>query len=933
VAGCTIISKNYLSFARVWNASFKRYHPGVKTFVLIVDRIEGAFDPSGEDFETIEVESLRIPRFLELAFQYNILELNTAVKPFFLEFLLRERGVKRIAYFDPDTVLYAPIDRAQDALVDQNIVLLPHILSPMPADGKRPDETDFLISGTYNLGFVAVRESPQTFAFLQWWKTRLLEHGFEDPTHGLFTDQKWIDLAPILFDGVQILKDRGYNVAYWNLYERMDLDSSNGHLAFHEGPLVFFHFSGMKLDQPEQVSRYQNRYRLSDLPAVFQHLFREYSGALLSAGLEKTRTARYVFEYFEDGSRIHAFWRRAYREAGESRQRWSNPFRTGPGSFQEWLLEPARTGSQMPRFLESVYRQRADLQTRYPDPDNEDCRSLVGWAISSLNREYGIEEPFLSHLRQVENRLELEQWQSGGKSGSQRRSISGRLAEGALGKERFRALSRFRFQFSRNRAWMRECSRQAKEPETRRGNWMRRAFGRTFFHEMRTLTWLARDASHYLLGTPWDSDPPATRIGRLVLAAMGDKNYRAARRTLWQLREWSRTQPINVARTATTFTSSVNPELPFGVNLIGYLDTESGIGEIGRSMARMLKSAEIPHVLRNIEQPWLRRSDHSFSKFTTQAPYTVNLMVVNADQVPHVTNQLGESAFAGRHNIGYWFWELSDFPTRYEPVFEYFDEIWVASLFCQKAISARSPIPVLYVPPGFEFRDSNENDRAAFGFKPDDFVFAYVFDGASSLKRKNPGAVVSAFRRAFPVAGRERLILKTANAPVSTLDALRRLAGRSRVEVLGDYLDRAALLGLIGGTDCYVSLHRSEGFGLTILEAMAMGKPVIATNYSGNTDFLHPEIGYPVKYQIVHLAADQGPYPRGSVWANPDTDEAANRMLLVRSQPELAKRVGARARLEIRASWNVSSRAKHLLERLNKLRLDRFTRGATGWVA
>src|SRR5262249_25000988 len=163
-----------------------------------------------------------------------------------------------------------------------------------------------------------------------------------------------------------------------------------------------------KLDQPDLVSKYQNRYRLSDLPPVFQRLFSEYSSALLVAGLESTKNLRYAFDYFEDGSRIHPFWRRAHRDAREIRERWSNPFRTGPSTFQEWLREPVRTGSRIPRFLDSIYRLRSDVQTRYPDPDGGDCGELIGWAISSLSREYGIEEPFISRLQSLADQVERE---------------------------------------------------------------------------------------------------------------------------------------------------------------------------------------------------------------------------------------------------------------------------------------------------------------------------------------------------------------------------------------------------------------------------------------------------------------------------------------------------------------------------------------------
>ncbi len=281
IAACTIVSKNYLSLARVWNASVQKHHPGMRTFVLIVDRVEGAFDAGQEPFEVIEVERLGIPDFPDLAFKYNILELNTAVKPFLLEYIFQQRGVEQLVYFDPDTVLYGPIDKALAMLEEKQIVVVPHILSPQAVDGLRPNETDFLISGAYNLGFLALRKSEEVLSFLRWWQERLIDACFSAPERGLFTDQKWIDLVPSIFSGVGILKDRGYNAAYWNLHERMDLEARNGgSYRFPECPADIFPLqrnriraSRASLEVPESipishasrtVSRHLHELRRSD---------------------------------------------------------------------------------------------------------------------------------------------------------------------------------------------------------------------------------------------------------------------------------------------------------------------------------------------------------------------------------------------------------------------------------------------------------------------------------------------------------------------------------------------------------------------------------------------------------------------------------------------------------------------------------------------
>ncbi|MGH9389394.1 MAG: glycosyltransferase family 4 protein, partial [Vicinamibacteria bacterium] len=246
--------------------------------------------------------------------------------------------------------------------------------------------------------------------------------------------------------------------------------------------------------------------------------------------------------------------------------------------------------------------------------------------------------------------------------------------------------------------------------------------------------------------------------------------------------------------------------------------------------------------------------------------------------------------------------------------------VWVASSFCLESISSSSPIPVVKIPPGFDFRVPGRRTRESFGIERDDLVFLYVFDGASSFHRKNPGGIVSAFRRAFPRPGRERLILKTVNAPQSKLEALVRLARGSRVEIVADYMNREELLDLLAAADCYVSLHRSEGFGLTILESMAFGKPVIATDYSGNEDFLHRGNGFPVGYRLVPIRRSVGAYAKGNVWAEPDLDQAAGFMRRVSEEPEEAQRVAEAARTEVGERWAVSHASRQICSRLELLR-------------
>jgi glycosyltransferase involved in cell wall biosynthesis len=398
--------------------------------------------------------------------------------------------------------------------------------------------------------------------------------------------------------------------------------------------------------------------------------------------------------------------------------------------------------------------------------------------------------------------------------------------------------------------------------------------------------------------------------------------YRWLRKLIWQYPFWKTAasaalppEPVRAARATV-----VDPGLPRGVNLFGYFDTESGVGEIARSMASMLEAAGIPRALVNVGQRWLRRRDRRIQGFATSNPYAMNLFMINADQAPHVLGQVGEEARRGRVNVGYWFWELSTFPTVYTGSFDYFQEVWVASKFCLEAISACSPIPVVRVPPGFDFENPpGRHPRSSFGIRDRDFVFLYIFDSASSVARKNPAGLIHSFRAAFPEAGSERLFLKTINSTPQRDMALARLARSSRVDVLSDYMDRSELLDLLSAADCYVSLHRSEGLGLTLLESMALGKPVIATDYSGSADFLRAGVGFPVPYRLVPLLRTIGPYEKGRVWAEPDLREAARLMKFVRENPAEVAAVAAAARAEARTAWSVPGASRIMAREVDRL--------------
>jgi hypothetical protein len=283
-------------------------------------------------------DELGLPDFEQLAYKFDIVELNTALKPSFLKALFHA-GFEKVVYLDPDIRLYAPPTPVLDALDRGEIALIPHSLAPV-MDGLRPSDIDFLRSGSFNLGFIGLRRGPQAFGLLDWWERRCLAHGFNDQGFGTFVDQKWLDLAPSYFDTVQILKHPGCNVAYWNLHERT-VTVEDGQYRVNNQPLVFFHFSGVDASAPQTLSRHQNRHSLVEGSPLAQ-LVRDYCARLVAAEHGRWRELPYSFGTLDDGTPLTPTMRRA---ACVETIEVANPFRaTAPlqRALREAGLAPQR---------------------------------------------------------------------------------------------------------------------------------------------------------------------------------------------------------------------------------------------------------------------------------------------------------------------------------------------------------------------------------------------------------------------------------------------------------------------------------------------------------------------------------------------------------------------------------------------------------------
>jgi glycosyltransferase involved in cell wall biosynthesis len=361
--------------------------------------------------------------------------------------------------------------------------------------------------------------------------------------------------------------------------------------------------------------------------------------------------------------------------------------------------------------------------------------------------------------------------------------------------------------------------------------------------------------------------------------------------------------PDDVGANRPTARGSASP-VTAPVNIAGYFRAELGLGAAARSILSALEAAGIPFNTVSFGAT-ANRQEHPFGERRADGPPAdINLVCVNPDQFPRFAEETGSELRQGRYTIGIWFWEVEDLPKSFHGAFNYVDEVWVASEFMRETFLKVSRKPVFkYRLPIQVPQIDRALSRADLGL-PSKFTFLYSFDFLSVLERKNPLGLIRAFTEAFPDGAGPALVIKTINGDKRLLEMEKlRYAARGRSDIIlrDGYLSPIENSTLTAFADCYVSLHRSEGFGLTMAEAMALGKPTIATAYSGNLEFMTPQNSYLCPYRLCPVGAEREPYPATSQWGDPDTEAAAQILREVYTNREAAELRGQRAAEDIRA--------------------------------
>ena len=377
----------------------------------------------------------------------------------------------------------------------------------------------------------------------------------------------------------------------------------------------------------------------------------------------------------------------------------------------------------------------------------------------------------------------------------------------------------------------------------------------------------------------------------------------------------------------------MKPRRSDGFDLVGFARAESGLGENLRALVRACATEDLPHSVIDIDiETGIRKTDESMDALIDAEPkFRHQIICVNPDALNEAVHHEGVAAMSSAYKIGYWFWELEKLPSSWTRASTAFKELWTASEFVRRAVANSVSIPVYKVPtPIRPPQPSRHYTRAEFGLDDSDFVFLFTFAYGSMISRKNPWAVVCAFRAAFPEnAGkfaRAKLVIKSVQSELfdhekASLYTL--AAGDSRIVFMDRFMSRNEVMGLQISADCYVSLHRSEGFGLGMAECMAIGKPVIGTAYSANLDFMNESNSLLVDYSLIAVKPGEYPDTHDQVWADADVDSAARHMRRVFDDASLRQNLGEAAQQFMREHYSpaaVGAILRTHLERLNATR-------------
>ena len=993
----TVCSMNHVAYARTLLKSLIRHHGAIAFIVTVVDaptrdsvKIDGATILTGADVFGADLDYA--------ALKFDASQLCCAAKPHMLDYLLRHTRANRFVYVDCDIYAFAPFDALIKAIDGSNFVVSPHTFNPLPAPERfweRPSLGDLLHAGVFNAGLFGMRRTEASTEFISVWKSLVTGPGAFVTGQGGQAEQQAFNWVSTFVDSVTALRDRAYNVAYWNLHDRSlrYVDRPNGGSWTVDGkPLVSFHYSGYSPRDPFRLSIHDNRYNLYNLPAVARLC--DFYTKRVSANDHGELETEYSFDSAPSGIRINRFMREIFRTHEVFMRAQISPWTAeGEAHYVRALLSPIPyTGSLAPILMKQIYDTRPDLSVL--GDISFDPRRLIAWMFSSGIDEYGYRELFARHRPTIptfEGAVLLssvcEKWPHllNGLDAAVRHNrdeFVGRLQNIAsveaqkvhLGETEYYLISPISSvrRFIEQRAdlvqafpnflfddapkfvdWLRES--RMKEHylplahidafAARTGG---RSLARIFSYFSRSWSLMERwplalagvgslELARVLMANLrhsiefdlndvemflWTVDvnpqagvaltlelpihttrhpssrsrrgqdeilrPLLTRDKRFAVAlAQYRRRYRPIEDHAVPSQRTEKDVSVHsyIGSSARRIERTIPVRIAPGANVFGYHRSDIGLGQMSRGLVKSLETIGCRTssiILSNVRMDDDLEPEDFIQKYDRTKG--TNIFVSYPHMPVSLLRTVPNDVLEGHRNISYLAWEQRDGSPYWKDIYGEYDQVWALSDFAAESLTSILQRTVHSVPCVVDtnaFPPPANKERQLID--PSLFLFLFIYDANSSTERKNPDAVVEAFRAAFRADDRVRLIIKAGSADRTGNRArLQRLRGAVRsqpnIEIRHADLSRPDLYGLISACDCYVSLHRGEGFGYTCAEAMAYGKPVIATGYSGNMQFMNKDNSYPVRFKEVESNIQEGPFQRGSLWAEPDVKHAAELM-------------------------------------------------------
>ena len=369
---------------------------------------------------------------------------------------------------------------------------------------------------------------------------------------------------------------------------------------------------------------------------------------------------------------------------------------------------------------------------------------------------------------------------------------------------------------------------------------------------------------------------------------------------------------------------------PAGINLYGLFRSEIGLSQGAKLYAKALERGNIPHTLLNLDfMPELPQNDTSLDdRLTLENRYAINVVHINPLEWRDACGTFSQKQFDGHYNIAVILWELETLPNEWLDVFSYIDEVWTPSRFIAGAVEKATDKPVTVIPYGMEVPYDDQLTRADFGLDEKDFLVLMMFDSNSFASRKNPGAAIDAFREAYgDNPDHVKLVIKINNPRTEDVAFVEEhIGGKAGYLLITERMKKERLNSLIRLCDVFISLHRAEGFGLVMAEAMALGTPAVATGWSANTEFMPEEAACPVRYKLIPVAGGYQFDNGKMMWANPDVHHAAEYLRSLRADPAYYREKAEAGKRYIGENLSVERCAEAMRRRIEQIRNENVQR-------